>query len=569
MSPPSEPSHPDDDPPDLFSGERRWGSVGLLFVNLAVGLLMAWVGVPLLVPDDGAGLIAFGAVDAPRVWSGEVWRLLTACFVHVGAVHLGLNLWVLWQVGRAYERLVGPGRVVLVYLVSGIFGFAFSTALSPGLTAGASGAIFGLTGALLAVAVLTRQKQLGRFLFSALLPFVLATFALGALAPGFINNVAHGGGLAMGFVLGFGLCAGEPSFSSVDDELARASADAAAPWRHRLGPVALVVAVATFGAVTIYALQPRWSPRFHAVMGLRDAHAASAARTDVDRIEALARARAHLRQAEALGRNDPSTDVLAARVAVLDGNGPDARARMGAALSKWVAVHGDRRQALDAAYVELALLEPDDEMPWADGFTVRALCDAALDDDGQRSPSAEVKNGCAWLLLRAHEPTVRDPVRALPLARDAWTESRKERAEITHTYADALAHNGDASEGLALLELLTVTGAHEPLGVSFLRAERARLARLAAEQERPSKNAAANGGDPGAAAPAGPAATDAGGDGATDAGIVDTGAIDGGTIDAGGIDAGSGGAVPAATTSTSAPAAPTSAPHVRAVEKNE
>ena len=106
MSVPSSPPPSDDDPPaGLLQSDRRWGTVGLVLVNLAVGLVMAWAGVPVLLAR-AADVIAFGAVEPPLVWSGEVWRLLSACFVHVGAWHLGLNLWVLWQVGRALERLV-------------------------------------------------------------------------------------------------------------------------------------------------------------------------------------------------------------------------------------------------------------------------------------------------------------------------------------------------------------------------------------------------------------------------------------------------------------------------------
>ena len=84
---------------------------------------------------DGGGLLlssadvmrAAGAVDAARVWQGEVWRLLSALFVHAGVWHLGLNLWVLWQVGRLLEPILGTARFVLVYLVSGIVGFAASS----------------------------------------------------------------------------------------------------------------------------------------------------------------------------------------------------------------------------------------------------------------------------------------------------------------------------------------------------------------------------------------------------------------------------------------------------------
>ncbi|MBM4280755.1 MAG: rhomboid family intramembrane serine protease [Deltaproteobacteria bacterium] len=536
-----------DDEPSLGSrpGDSRWGTVGLLFANLALGLLMAWVGAPLLVPDDPAALIAFGAVDPPRIWAGEIWRLWSACFVHVGVVHLGLNLWVLWQVGRAYERLVGAARVVLVYLVSGVFGFALSIALLPGLTAGASGSIFGLTGALLAVAVLTRQQRLGRFLVSALLPFVLATFALGVLAPGLVNNVAHFGGLLMGFVLGYGLCAGERSFLGLDDAAERAAAEATVTRAERvLGTAALAGAVVVFAGVTLYALQPRLSPRFHAVMGLRAAHDASVARTEVERAEARRLARVHLDDAERLGGADAATLALASRVAALDGDEERARTRMGKAVRSWIASAGDRKRALDAATTELALLQPDVEMPYADGFTVRALCDAALDDEGRKAAGPEVKNSCAWLLLRAREPVVRDAARALPLAREAWDESGRERPEIVHTYAVALADNGAAAEGLALLELLSVSGRGAMLGPGLLERERARLGRLADEQARATVGRAAT-------ADGRPLATtdtqddaDAGAARAGEAGAIDADAGDAGTTvpSNAGVPVGAGGA---------------------------
>jgi membrane associated rhomboid family serine protease len=491
MSSSPSPPRPEPSPLGRGPGRARLGTTGLVLANLAVGLLMSWAGASVFVPDDAAILVSFGAVDPPRIWSGEIWRLFTACFVHVGAIHLGLNLWVLWQVGRAYERLVGTARVVLVYFVSGIFGFAASTALSPGLTAGASGAIFGLTGALLSVAVLTRQERLGRFLMSALLPFVLATFALGVVAADFVNNIAHVGGLAMGFVLGFGLVAGERSFLHEDDEEADVDAWSGTirPWEQPLGVAALVVAVGLFALTSLYGLKPHWSPRFHAVMGLRDAHEASTNRIEADRAQAKARAREHLQAATSLAPQDATTDMLAARLAALDGDLETARKRAAKAYAGWLALTHDRSRALDRGLAELALVVPDTEMPFADGFAVSALCDAALDDEGRKAASPDLKNSCAWLWLRANEPAVRNPTRGLLLAREAWDESRRERADIAHTYAEALAQTGSAEEGLAVLEFLSVTGRVQPLSERFLVEERVRLGRRAEEQRRGSPRA--------------------------------------------------------------------------------
>jgi membrane associated rhomboid family serine protease len=513
---------PADDEPTLLAGGGRWGTIGLIFLNLAVGLVMAWTGVPMLMAR-AADVIAFGAVDPALVWQGEVVRLLTGCFVHVGAWHLGLNLWVLWQVGRALERLVGAARLVLVYVVSGIFGFALSIALLPGLTAGASGAIFGVTGALLALAALTRQQRLGRFLLGALLPFVLATFALGVLVP-MVNNVAHFGGLAIGFVLGFGLAAGDRSFLHLDDTDERAAAEATVGRVETvLGLAALVTAFVAFAGVTAYALEPRWSPRFHAVMGLRALRTAAAARTTADQNAAVADAREHATRAAALGPDDAATLVLAGQLAAREGDAETARQRTAQAFALWQQASRDRNAAFEQAAAELALLEPDEDMPFADGRTTRALCTAALDDDGRKQAGPDLKNSCAWLLLRAREPAVRDAQLALPLAREAWEESERKRPDITHTYAEALAQTGAAAEGLALLEQLAVSDGVGTLGRSFVDAERTRLARLVIDQRRPQPETPT-----GHAADAGPA----------DAGPVDAGPDDAGPVDAGPDDAG-------------------------------
>ena len=458
------------------AGRGAWGTTAILLVNLAVGVVMAWAGVPVLMAGAG-DVVAFGAVDPVRVWSGDIWRLFTACFVHVGAWHLGLNMWVLWQVGRTLERLMGTGRFVLVYIVSGLFGFALSLALQPGLTAGASGAVFGAVGGLLAVAAVARHGSLGRFLIGALVPFVLATFAMGFLLP-MVNNVAHFGGLVMGFGLGYGLIAGDPRIGARGDDGAISHAPDAR--RLALGTAALVVAFVGFTVTTVSAIDPRFSPRFHATMGLRDLHTLQLRAPNVD--ERLGQsARRHVDAAIHLGPADAATLLLQARAAEVAGDAAASRRLAAAAFSRF-ADGGDRTGAFDATLAELGLLEPAAEMPYVDGFTVRLLCQAALDEEGRALKAPLLKNGCAWLYAMAHETAVRDPALAEALAREAFAEA-PDSAAITHTLAVALAENGNAREGLALLERLAVKG-DTSLGPAFLMAERQRLGRLATAQAR-------------------------------------------------------------------------------------
>lgn len=469
----------DDEPPELLGpSSKRWGTVAIIVLNLAVGVVMAWAGVPTLLPDDSTAgaLVAFGAVEPTRVWSGEVWRLFTACFVHVASWHLGLNLFVLWQVGRALERLIGTARYVLVYAASGIFGFALSIALLPTVTAGASGAVFGVTGALLAIAALTQQRPLGRFLLTSFVPFVVATGALGVLLP-FINNVAHFGGLVLGFVLTWGLCAGDRSFVECTDAERAVLNGAISDREKTFGPVALVVALALFAGTVVYAVEPRFSPRFHAMMGLRALHTAETA-LPAQQKEALDAARAHAERAKALGKDDASTWLLQSRLQEHDGAVDDATASAARAFAGFSDGVPDRYNAFNAALSSLGLEEAG-EMPFSDGFTTRLLCNAALAASTQQAPL--LKNACAWLFLRANEEPVRDPLRALELSQQAWEEA-KTNAAIVHTYACALAQNGQAAEGLALLELLVVSGDLDGLPADLLASERVRLKQLADTQ---------------------------------------------------------------------------------------
>ena len=231
----------------------------LVIMNVVVAASMASIGVsPLLASVDA--LTALGALSSREAWSGEVWRLFTALFVHGGLWHVGLNMWVLAQIGRALEVALGASRFVLVYLVSGVFGFALSLLVHPGITAGASGAVFGVVGGLFGIALHTRGLAIGRAIVAPLVPFVVGTLALGFLIP-FVDNSAHVGGLVMGVLLGFALST-DVRFVGVDVGQARAVLD------RKLGTAALLVALALFVVVVPISLRPVFSPTYAVTMGL-------------------------------------------------------------------------------------------------------------------------------------------------------------------------------------------------------------------------------------------------------------------------------------------------------------
>jgi membrane associated rhomboid family serine protease len=141
-------------------------------------------------------LIERGALLDPLPPS-QRWRLLTSMFIHVNLLHLAFNMFALMMFGTPLEERYGKLRFLGLYLVSGLMGGAFTLAFGGfGVSAGASGAIFGIMGALLAVVIRHRmQEQLQSLLILLGINFVLG------LSSRRINMLAHIGGLVAGFVL--------------------------------------------------------------------------------------------------------------------------------------------------------------------------------------------------------------------------------------------------------------------------------------------------------------------------------------------------------------------------------
>ena len=129
----------------------------------------------------------------------EWWRLITAMFLHGGLIHIGFNMMVLWDFGPPLEELYGSAKFFVFYIVCGAFGYLVSAFLGH-FSIGASGAILGLVGLLLAVTT-KRGGAYMRQLRSHLVGWLVFLFVLGFVMP-VIDNSAHLGGLALGFVIG-------------------------------------------------------------------------------------------------------------------------------------------------------------------------------------------------------------------------------------------------------------------------------------------------------------------------------------------------------------------------------
>ncbi len=133
---------------------RRESSITLTHVlfgaNVMVFIAMVLASGPSL-DFPGQVMVHFGANFGPFTLSGQWWRLLTYMFLHGGVFHIAINMWCLWDLGAVCESLYGRWTFAAIYLITGVAGGLASVGWNPGvLSVGASGAIFGLAGALIA-----------------------------------------------------------------------------------------------------------------------------------------------------------------------------------------------------------------------------------------------------------------------------------------------------------------------------------------------------------------------------------------------------------------------------------
>ena len=192
----------------LTSSDRSpIASIILASICVGVSLLMLISGSSLFEPTT-ENLVQWGANYAPLVQSGEWWRLMTSCFVHIGIIHLAMNMWCLISLGALSERLYGSVRFAVLYILAGLGGSIASCMFHPEIvSAGASGAIFGLAGGTLALSVCLKERlPTDRFknLIGTMLAFVGYNLFYGLIQP-HIDNAAHIGGLVTGFLIGLPL----------------------------------------------------------------------------------------------------------------------------------------------------------------------------------------------------------------------------------------------------------------------------------------------------------------------------------------------------------------------------
>ena len=194
-----------------FAEQLSQAGVRPLATSILIGLCaLAFVvisisGVSILDPDSKT-MVAWGTNYGPLTLHEQPWRVVSSLFLHFGLLHLFLNMLGLWNVGRVVEQLLGTARFVALYLLAGVGGSLASLAWNPlANSAGASGAIFGVMGALLALMLHGKTRvppTVARSLRTSTLAFIAYNVIYGLSHAG-IDNAAHVGGLASGFALGW------------------------------------------------------------------------------------------------------------------------------------------------------------------------------------------------------------------------------------------------------------------------------------------------------------------------------------------------------------------------------
>jgi rhomboid protease GluP len=224
----------------VLAQRKAYVTRALVGLNAAVFVAMALSGVSLTEPTIQQ-LLRWGANFGPLSLGTEPWRLLTSNYLHIGVVHILFNMWCLWDLGNLAERIFDGWTYALTYTACGLAGSLASLWWHPLVVgAGASGAIFGLAGALITALYMGHlpiPKQAMQRTLRSLLAFAGYNLFFGAVGAG-VDNSAHIGGLVTGLLIG----------AVMSKHLTSAEEDRKG-WRNSVFIVAAIILLAAFAWV--------------------------------------------------------------------------------------------------------------------------------------------------------------------------------------------------------------------------------------------------------------------------------------------------------------------------------
>ena len=197
----------------IFSFKKPIVTYSLIFICILVFILMYVLGNG---STDNYTLLVFGANVDTLTKNGDYYRLFTSMFLHIGILHLLCNMYSLYIIGKEVENVFGKVKYLIIYLLSGIAGSILSLAFNHNtICAGASGAIFGLLGALLYFGYYYRT-YLGATLTRTIIPVIVLNLIIGFTSSG-IDNAAHIGGLVGGILIA--MAVGVPDKSNNNNKI--------------------------------------------------------------------------------------------------------------------------------------------------------------------------------------------------------------------------------------------------------------------------------------------------------------------------------------------------------------
>lgn len=447
MAEPPIPAAPYGDPYLEVAPRRVWPVA--TFALLAVNFIFFGLEILAGGSEQTSVLLNLGAAFGPYLRRGEYWRLVTPMFLHAGWWHILGNSYALFVLGPILERVYGYGRYLTLYVAAGVGGAALSMALAKNVSVGASGAIFGVAGAMLVTGYAHRHvipPRWGRAFGRGMLPFIVLNLAIGASVH-VIDNWCHLGGLAAGALLALVIPPPRPT---------AAYGEAAEPPSQAIVALPLLVVALSLGAAA------RHYRTMQTVDRLLAAGEQAESAHDYDREfqsfqQALRLAPRQEQPHEELGRYylmqdkyDQAVQELQEAVRLTEGDAQD-RLRLGLAHQ----LKGDPQKAqeifesvlgknpqttegknlLAANEVALADLYAEKKHYREAISTLNSALDLAPD-------SAAAHNDLAWLYATCDDTSFRDPKAALDHAMVAVKLSQGKQGEFIDTLAEALYANG-------------------------------------------------------------------------------------------------------------------------------
>ena len=451
---------PDDRPPWLRVQQRYWPVVTLaiLGINIVVFLIMTYAGGS----TNTDVLLDFGASFSPYFRRGEYWRLVMPMFLHVGWLHLLGNSYALFILGPILERVYGYGRYTLLYVASGMGSSALSMSLSRNVAAGASGAIFGIAGAMLVAGYLHRDvipPRWGRAFGKGIIPFIVVILVLGFSERG-IDNWGHVGGLLSGMVLAAFI---PPHAHGLAFQFGDAQ-----PSQAIVALPVIVVALAMASTAQHYIRSRDVTRLLQEGVRLRFAHQDAKA---LVRFQAAARRsprdeRPHLMLGALYLREQQFDKAIQeySEAVRLSPGAPEAQLALGVAYR----MKGDLGRAQQAFESALGKdpTTADGQRLLADLYADQKLFAEAVRHYKQalqiEPQSAESHNNLAWLYATCEDPKWRDPHAALQHARQAVELTQWKEAGFIDTLAEANYASGSYQEAVRIQLLARQLDPHDP-----------------------------------------------------------------------------------------------------------